>query len=110
VVQGEPRQTGRLRSVRERRWSDGGPGFRVSACSLGRYPPRSLRESASRSRVAGVKYAVLVVVGVTTGFLIARFLVPFVLKLGGGMFLVLPILLVATLLLARALRRGRAGS
>lgn len=57
-----------------------------------------------------MKYAALVVVGVTTGFLIARFLVPFVLNLGGGMFLVLLILLVATLLLARALRRGRARS
>jgi hypothetical protein len=56
-----------------------------------------------------VKYVALAVVGGATGFLIARLLIPTILD-GGVLFLVLPILLVATLLLARAFRRGRSGS
>jgi hypothetical protein len=57
-----------------------------------------------------VKCVALAVVGGVTGVLIARFLFPFVLIRGGLGFLVLPLLLVATLLLVRALRWGRLGS
>ncbi len=60
-----------------------------------------------------MKYVALTVVGGATGFLIARFLLPAILD-GGVLFLVLPILLLATLLSARmsarALRRGRSES
>ncbi|MDQ3435968.1 MAG: hypothetical protein M3491_01280 [Actinomycetota bacterium] len=57
-----------------------------------------------------MKFVALAIVGGATGFLVARLLFPFVLNRGGLAFLVLPILLVATLLLARALRRARFGS
>ena len=57
-----------------------------------------------------MKYVALAVVGGATGFLIARLLFPLVLDRGGLIFLVLPIVLIATLLLARAFRRGRSGS
>ncbi len=56
-----------------------------------------------------MKYVALAVVGGATGFLIARFLLPAILD-GGVLFLALPILLLATLLSARALRRGRSES
>ena len=56
-----------------------------------------------------MKYVALAIAGGVTGVLLSRFLVPFVLNRGGLVFLVLPLLLVATLL-ARALRRGRSGS
>jgi len=56
-----------------------------------------------------VKYVALVVAEGVTGVLISRLLFPFVLNRGGLGFLVLPLLLVATLL-TRALRRGRLGS
>ena len=56
-----------------------------------------------------MKYVALAVVGGATGFLIARLLFPLVLDGGGLVFLVLPIVLIATLLLARAFRRGRSG-
>ena len=56
-----------------------------------------------------MKYVALAVVGGATGFLIARLLFPLVLDRGGLAFLVLPIVLIATLLLARAFRGGRAG-
>ncbi len=56
-----------------------------------------------------MKYVALAVVGGALGYLVARFLLPAVLE-RGVVFLVLPILMVAMLLLARALRRGRSGS
>ena len=56
-----------------------------------------------------MKYVALAVVGGAFGYLVARFLLPAVLE-RGVVFLALPILLVATLLLARAVRRGRSGS
>ncbi len=43
------------------------------------------------------------------GFLISRLLFPFVLDRGGLLFVVLLLLLVATVLLTGALRRGRSG-
>ncbi len=57
-----------------------------------------------------MKYVALAIAGGITGVLIARFLFPFVLNRGGLVFVVLPLLLVATLLLVRALRRGRLGA
>ncbi len=57
-----------------------------------------------------MKYVALAVVGGATGFLLTRFLFPLILNRGSVAFLVLPILLVATLLFARAFRRGRSGS
>ncbi len=57
-----------------------------------------------------MKYVALAVVGGAMGFLLARFLFPLILNRGSVAFLVLPILLVATLLFARAFRRGRSGS
>ena len=57
-----------------------------------------------------MKYVVLAIVGGAMGFLISRLLVPFVLERGGLVFLVLLLLLVATLLFVRALRRARSGS
>ena len=56
-----------------------------------------------------VKYVALAVVGGAFGYLVARFLLPAVLE-RGVVFLALPILLVATLLFTRVLRRGRSGS
>ena len=57
-----------------------------------------------------MKYVALAVAGGVTGVLIARFLFPFVLNRGGLVFLILPLVLVATQLLVRALRRGRLGA
>ncbi len=57
-----------------------------------------------------MKYVVLAVVGGAAGFLISRLLFPLILDRSGLVFLVLPLLLVATLLFARALQRGRPGS
>ncbi len=56
-----------------------------------------------------MKYVALAVVGGAFGYFVARFLLPAILG-RGVVFLVLPILMVATLLSARALRRGRSGS
>lgn len=56
-----------------------------------------------------MRYVALAVAGGVTGVPIARLLFPFVLNRGGLVFLVLPLLLAA-LLLARALRRGRLGA
>ena len=56
-----------------------------------------------------MKYVALAVVGGAVGYLVARFLLPTILE-RGVVFLVLPILMVATLLFVRALRRARSGS
>ena len=56
-----------------------------------------------------MKYVALAVAGGAVGYLVARFLLPAMLG-RGVMFLVLPILMGATLLLVRALRRARSGS
>ena len=56
-----------------------------------------------------MKYAALAVVGGAVGYLVARFLLPAILE-RGVVSLILPILVVATLLFARALRRGRSGA
>ena len=56
-----------------------------------------------------MKYVALAVVGGALGYLVSRFLLPAILGIN-TLFLVLPILLVATLLLARTFRRGRSGS
>ena len=56
-----------------------------------------------------MKRVALAVVGGALGYLVARFLLPAILE-RGVVFLVLPVLLVAALLLARTLRRGRSGS
>ncbi|HEV2093565.1 MAG TPA: hypothetical protein VGR18_10415 [Rubrobacter sp.] len=55
-----------------------------------------------------MRYVVLAVVGGALGFLLARFVLPAILE-RGVVFLVLPLLLVATLLFARMFRRGRSG-
>ncbi len=55
-----------------------------------------------------MKYIALAVVGGAVGYLFARFLLPAIL-VRSVMFLVLPVLRVATLLFARALRWGRSG-
>ena len=67
-----------------------------------------MREGYSREYRAA-RFVLLAGVGVATGFLITRYVVPAVLG-HGVVFLVLPILMVAALLFARALRRGRSGS
>jgi hypothetical protein len=56
-----------------------------------------------------VKYAALAVVGGAVGYLVARFLLPAILE-RGVVSLVFPIMMVATLLFVRALRRVRSGS
>ncbi len=56
-----------------------------------------------------MKYVALAVVGGAVGYLVARFLLPATLE-RGVMFLVLPLLMVAALLVVRMLRRTRSGS
>jgi high-affinity Fe2+/Pb2+ permease len=67
-----------------------------------------VREEPSRTYRA-IRLVLLTVIGGAVGFLVARFLLPAVLE-RNTLFLILPFLLVATLLFARALRRGRSGS
>ena len=67
-----------------------------------------MREAPSRVHQA-LRFVALAVVSTAVGVLVARFLFPMVLE-RNVLFLVLPILMVATLLLARAFRRGRLGS
>ena len=55
-----------------------------------------------------MKYVALGVLGAAVGVLVMRLLFPVVLEYNVA-FLALPILLVATLLLARGLRHGRSG-
>ena len=56
-----------------------------------------------------MKHVVLAVVAGAVAFLATRLLFPLVLQYN-VLFLVFPILLVASLLLVRAMRRGRSGS
>lgn len=67
-----------------------------------------VREGSTRAYLT-IRFVVLAFVGVAVGFLVARFLLPAIPETN-ILFLVLPILLVATLLFARVVRRGRAGS
>lgn len=55
-----------------------------------------------------MKFVVLAIAGGVFGFLVARFVFPLLLE-RGVLFLVLPMLLVATLLFTRAVRQGRSG-